>query len=272
MNSFNVSWREGSLSIEVADTGPGLSKEGLARLFVAFQQADDKVAATHGGTGLGLTISRELAALMGGEITVASELGVGTRFTLRVPATAAHLAVPVPVQPVPAVSAASDPPATAGQGAAAQERSMGVAVTLPKALAQAAPSAPDLTDALHGTVLLAEDSADVRALMLIYLKRLGVTVVEAVNGREAVDFALREAPDAILMDMEMPVLNGFDAVRTLRAQGFVQPILALTGHADAAQHALILAAGCNEVLTKPVSRATLRAALDGALAARRRSG
>ena len=277
--NLNVSWSQGMLSIEVADTGPGLSKEGLARLFVAFQQADDTVAATHGGTGLGLTISRDLAALMQGEIGVASELGAGTRFTLRLPAASGYLTDAVSGGQPPAglersaTAGAGNGPATdaaVSSAAAPQPRPAATKDAVPGAPPAALRSSgPDLSDALYGTVLLVEDSADVRALMLIYLKRLGVTVVEAVNGQEAVEFALRDAPDAILMDMEMPVLNGVDAVKALRAQGFGRPILALTGHSGEAEHARALAAGCNDVLTKPVSRTVLRAALDGALSARR---
>lgn len=244
--ALNVEWDAGVLSIEVADTGPGMSPEGLSRLFVAFQQADDKVAATHGGTGLGLTISRDLAHLMDGQITVASDLGVGTRFTLRLPAPMASLAEPDPA-----------PVAVAGTAAAAAQ--------LTHARAQVQPAPADL---LHGTVLVAEDTDDLRTLAVMYLKRLGLTVLEAVNGQAAVDIAMRDHPDAILMDLEMPVLHGLEAVKQLRARGYSRPILAMTAHSTADDRERCLAAGCNDMLSKPVSRAGLRAALDGALSAR----
>ena len=122
-------------------------------------------------------------------------------------------------------------------------------------------------NALRGTVLVAEDAADLRALSVIYLKRLGLTVIEAANGQEAVDLAIEHRPDAILMDIEMPVLDGLQAAKLLREQGYSRPILATTAHAGEPHRTLALAAGCNELLSKPISYAVLRAALDGAMSA-----
>ena len=251
--TLNVSWRDGALTIEVVDTGPGMSPEGLSRLFAAFQQADDTIAAKHGGTGLGLTISRNLAELMHGSIAVTSEPGVGSRFTLRLPAqaglgTTAHGTAPA--------SAALPPPGIRTLA----ESEPGKAPF--KAEAAAAPKA------LNGTVLVAEDADDLRALSVIYLKRLGLTVLQAVNGQEAVDIALRDHPDAILMDLEMPVLGGLEAVQVLRAQGYSRPILATTAHTGEPHRTLALAAGCNDLLSKPISYSVLRVALDGAMSAR----
>ena len=258
--TLTVDWADGTLSIEVADTGPGMSPEGLSRLFVAFQQADDKVASTHGGTGLGLTISRDLATLMSGAITVASELGVGSRFTLRLPASAAALAEPDPA-PV-----AVEPPPSAGQTPVVAGVTAGAATVPGRPVPVERATGADL---LHGTVLVAEDTDDLRTLTVMYLKRLGLNVLEAVNGQAAVDIAIREHPDAILMDLEMPVLHGLEAVKALRAHGFAAPILAMTAHNSMEQRELCQAAGCNDMLSKPVSRAGLRAALDGALSAQR---
>ena len=260
---LNVAWLAGRLSVEIADTGPGLSKAALARLFVAFQQADDKVAATHGGTGLGLTISRELATLMQGDITVESEPGVGTKFTLRIPAAVATPADPaqdVAREAGETVASAAAPAATAADESAAGAPA--------GATAGATTAAPPAAPPLYGKVLLAEDTDDLRALAVLHLKRLGLTVIEAVNGQEAVDRGLGDNPDVILMDLEMPVLHGLEAIRTLRARGFSGPILAMTAHTGAEERAQALAAGCNDMLSKPVSRANLRAALDGALSVR----
>ncbi len=271
---LKVDWAADRLSIAVADTGSGLSPEGLARLFVAFQQADDKVASTHGGTGLGLTISRDLATLMQGEITVTSELAVGTVFTLRIAAPLAQLAaadaLADPLNSASnsasstglnaAVGTSKSPPASAA-GAGAAGASLGAA---------AGPAVPEVAT-LHGTVLLAEDTPDLRSLAVMYLKRLGLDVIEAVNGQEAVDLALLHRPDAILMDLEMPVLHGLEAVKQLRGRGFGGPILAMTAHTGDDQRALALAAGCNDMLSKPVSRTGLRTALDGVLSAQRRA-
>lgn len=122
--------------------------------------------------------------------------------------------------------------------------------------------------ALHGTVLVAEDADDLRALAVMHLKRLGLTVLQATNGREAIDMALAAMPDAILMDLEMPVMNGLDAVKHLRELGFSRPILATTAHVGEPHRTLALAAGCNDMLSKPISFAILRAALDGAMGGR----
>ena len=224
-----VAWAQGRLSIEVVDTGPGMSEAQLKRIFVAFQQARDTDAARYGGTGLGLTISRELAQLMDGTITVESTVSVGTRFKLGIPAELSQ------------ASPSSAQPETAPF-----------------------PAGPKL---MNGTVLIADDADDLRGLAVIYLKRFGLTVVQARNGREAVDLALQKQPDVILMDMEMPVLHGLDAVKELRGAGFGRPVLAMTAHGGEPHRTLALAAGCNDVLPKPVSQATLRAALDSALSA-----
>lgn len=97
--SLNCAWKDGVLEIEVADSGPGLSKEALQRIFIAFEQADENVAKAHGGSGLGLTISKNLAQLMGGRISAASQLGTGTQFTLRVPLTPCATPVSATAQP-----------------------------------------------------------------------------------------------------------------------------------------------------------------------------
>ena len=117
-------------------------------------------------------------------------------------------------------------------------------------------------------LMVAEDADDLRALSVMHLRRLGLTVLEAVNGREAVDCAIKNKLDAILMDLQMPVMSGLDAVKHLRELGFSRPILATTAHAGEPYWTLALAAGCNDMLSKPISFAVLRAALDEAMAAR----
>lgn len=238
---LHVDWIDGLLTIAVADTGLGISPKDLSRLFVAFQQADDKVAMTYGGTGLGLTISRELAALMHGNITVTSDVGVGSRFALQLPAQR--------TSPIDSQEQPSTP-----------QTDTGVPTTV---LASA--SEPML---LHGTVLVADDADDLLALSVFYLKMLGLSALEATNGQEAVEIALRKLPDAILMDIEMPVMGGLEAVSLLREQGFAGPILAMSAHSGEDQRLRCLAAGCNDLLSKPVSRTRLREVLDGALSAK----
>jgi len=221
-----AAWRDGTLTLEVADTGPGMPEEVVRHLFQSFQQADANIAATHGGTGLGLVISCNLAQLMGGDITVRSALGAGTTFT--VTTLAPHAQAPMP----------------------AVAESEGISATQQRA----------------GTVLVVDDTEDLRMLIVHHLKRFGVTALVAENGAQAVEIALAKRPDAILMDMEMPVMGGVDAARELRAKGFTAPIIALTAHKGEAEQQRALAAGCNAVLEKPMSRANLQGALEWALA------
>ncbi len=233
-------WRDDVLTLSVTDTGPGMSEAVLQRLFGAFQQASAETAATHGGTGLGLTISLNLARLMGGNITVSSTVGVGTVFTV--------------------TAAAARAEAENAEAPGAAEAPVAPNPDRPASEAAAAP--------LSGTVLVAEDMADIRALVVRHLKRLGLVVLEAENGEQAVEITLSKRPDAVLMDMEMPVIPGAEATRTLRLCGYSAPILALTAHKGEDERRFALAAGCNAVLEKPLTRGSLQVALASALATR----
>jgi len=212
----------------VRDTGRGMTAEQLARVFDPFTQADASVTRTHGGTCLGLSISRRLATLLGGALTARSAAGVGSDFTLRIP-----LRVCEPPAPLPTVERV------------------------------------DSADMLRGArILIAEDAAVNRRLVARHIVRAGAVVTEVENGREAVvalssgqDFAAALADpapfDLVLMDMQMPILDGYSATRMLRARGCRLPILALTAHALASDRAECLAAGCDGFATKPIDRATL---------------
>ncbi len=228
--SVVTAWHDGELTLSVVDTGPGMPPAAVARLFTAFQQADAGVAARHGGTGLGLTISRNLARLMGGDIKVHSALGKGTTFTVTVAA----------------------PVVQAGVGTQ----------TAPAARRESAATA------LQGRVLLAEDMPDTRALVERHLTHLGLTVLQAENGEQAIEMTLRERPDVVLMDMDMPIIGGVEATRTLRMCGFSAPVLALTAHKSEHDRNAALGAGCNGVIEKPLTRASLHIALAAALAPR----
>jgi two-component system, sensor histidine kinase len=221
-------WHDGELKISVADTGPGMPEAAVKRLFTAFQQADGSVAARHGGTGLGLTISRNLARLMGGDITVNSTLGQGTVFmvTIKAPLVAAH-------------------------GAERRVEPRGDET---------------VRNVLHGMVLVAEDMPDTRALVVRHLEQLGLTVLQAENGEQAIEIALAKRPDVVLMDMEMPVVAGGEATRTLRMCGFSAPILALTARKDEEGRLRALASGCNGLIEKPLTRSSLLVPLAAALA------
>jgi CheY-like chemotaxis protein len=216
-----ASWHLATLVLEVRDTGPGIAPEAVARIFEPYEQADATIAHRFGGTGLGLAITRELVELMGGRIEVESKLGLGSTFRVRVPSESVE----------------------------------GGATTHPITDAHL------MREPLTGRVLVAEDNEDIRALVELQLGKLGVDSVAVANGFSAVERALSERFDAVLMDMEMPVMNGYEAVNVLRTRNYTGPILALTAHHEGIEVERALAAGCDGIVTKPLSLESLRAAL-----------
>ena len=223
------------LRFDVIDTGVGLTKEQQANLFRPFAQADSSTTRKFGGTGLGLTISKRLATMLGGDLTVRSEPGAGSTFSLT-------------VQTGPL-------------------RGVGM-LDSPRALVDAAESASGRIDAvrLDGRVLLAEDGPDNRVLIGFYLRQAGLEVVEVENGALARDRALealkRGNPfDLILMDMQMPELDGYGATAALRKSGYRQPIVALTAHAMGGDREKCLDAGCDDFAVKPIDHEALLATL-----------
>lgn len=222
------------LQFDVADTGIGLTANERTRLFESFIQADVSTARRFGGTGLGLTISRRLAQMLGGNIFVVdSQPGVGTRFRATV-ATGPLDGVRMLVDPVSATTLKQEPIKMA--------------------------SKPQQEAALSGIrVLLVEDGPDNQRLISYVLKKAGATFAVAENGLMAIQ-AVRDASepfDVILMDMQMPVMDGYEATRTLRRQGYLRPIVALTAHAMAEDRNKCLHAGCDDYATKPIERSRL---------------
>lgn len=216
------------LRIEIEDTGPGMTAEQAAALFSPFSQADTSMARKFGGTGLGLTISRRLAHLMGGSLKIGRTApGAGSCFVLRLPLT-------------PAANAET------------------VSTLSP----DAAPSRSDDGESirLRGRILLAEDNPVNQKLISHHLRKAGAEVVLADNGREALErleAAVRAgAPfDLLVTDMQMPEMDGFALARTLRRMGSALPIVALTAQAMASDRQDCLDAGCNDYTTKPVDKA-----------------
>jgi len=208
------------LRIVVEDTGVGISPEQRAKLFEAFAQADGSLTRKHGGAGLGLALSRRLAQIMGGDLDVESQAGKGSRFTLTMPIKDATEISPAPA--LPSRASGNEP-------------------------------------SLRARVLLAEDVVATQRLYSLYLRRAGADVEVAENGRVAVDM-VRASMDAarpfdlVLMDMQMPVLDGYSATRELRDAGYHSPIIAVTAHALAGDREKCLAAGCDDYVTKPTDR------------------
>ena len=212
-----LAWRDGRLTVDVEDTGPGMTAEQLERIFVPFQQAHERVAHKHGGTGLGLAISRNLCELMGGSLSARSEPGRGSTFTAEIRAPLAEL-------PAPA------------------------------AAPQAAPAAKP---ARAARVLVVDDSEDLRDLVGFYLSDMGFEPSYAGSGAEALDIVRREPPDAVLTDMEMPGMDGAELARALRAAGYARPIALLTAHPEGPDTERAIAAGCNAYVAKPVDAAAM---------------
>jgi CheY-like chemotaxis protein/anti-sigma regulatory factor (Ser/Thr protein kinase) len=216
------------IEFEVRDTGIGMSAEHLEQLFVPFSQADHSVTRRFGGTGLGLCISQRLANALNGEIRVESQLGVGSSFRLLVAADD---------------TAELIDPATQWTSVVAE------------------PTPPEEIK-LNCRALVAEDTRGIQYLIKRFLEAAGAEVLLAQNGQEAIDQVLenrdRGSPiDVVLMDMHMPVLSGYDAVRLLRQQKFDLPIVALTARAMQGDREKCLDAGCNDYLPKPVDRRQL---------------
>lgn len=233
----------GAVEVAVTDTGPGMSSEQQARLFHAFAQADASTTRQFGGTGLGLAICRQLVHLLGGTVAVDSVVGTGSRFTVRI-----AMGDVVGVERVAAWPLATSAATSSGAPVSAG----GVPVAAP------APAAESFV--LTGVrVLLVEDGLDNQKLLGRILGKVGCEVTLADNGRLGVDRATAANPpfDVVLMDLQMPVMDGISATRELRRLGVRAPIVALTANAMTSDREACLAAGCDEFLTKPIDRRRL---------------
>ena len=212
------------LQIQVVDTGIGIHPDKLDQIFTPFGQADTSVTRRYGGTGLGLAICRRIAEAMGGSVEVDSAVGTGSIFTVRV-ATGPLSGCNITDQP-------------AGD-----------------LLPESPYTSPTVSQRLAGIrVLVADDGDTNRRLIQVMLQRVGAVVELAENGQQAVDRALAQPFDLVLMDMQMPVMDGYTATRRLRQAGLTIPIVALTAHAMKGDEDKGRAAGCSDYLTKPIDR------------------
>jgi signal transduction histidine kinase/ActR/RegA family two-component response regulator len=220
------------LNFDIIDTGRGIPEEQIDGLFEPFAQADTSTTREFGGTGLGLTISKRFAVMLGGDIAVIrSESGVGTTFR-----------VSVSTGNIEGVKMIDDPLA---------------ATTVVETVSSTSPPAPYALGGLH--ILLAEDGPDNQRLLSFILKNAGAEVTIQNNGQRALDAALaaRDAGtpfDCILMDMQMPVLDGYSATRQLRAKNYTGTIIALTAHAMMSDREKCINVGCDDYASKPVDR------------------
>ena len=212
---------DAELVIEVRDTGIGIPPEKLEAIFSPFVQADETVTRRYGGTGLGLTICKKIVEALGGSLTLTSTVGQGTTFSIRVPT-----------------------------GEISQINELEKPWELPGADLRATTSVErDLTGL---SVLVVDDGDTNRKLIRLLLERSGARARMAENGQVAVDLVSKTEFDCILMDMQMPVLDGYSATRRIREFGFEGPIVALTAHAMQHDQEKCQNAGCTGYLAKPV--------------------
>ncbi|HIE98002.1 MAG: ATP-binding protein [Fuerstiella sp.] len=226
---LNNTGDEPKLQFDVIDSGTGISEDRIESLFLPFVQADSSTTRQFGGTGLGLTISKRLVEALGGEISASSTIGTGSTFSFTV-ATGLLDDVRLIDNPVETVDV--------------------------KAADEAESPLADYR------ILFAEDGPDNQRLIGFIVKKAGADVTVADNGQVALDMVTAAESEGcpfhvILMDMQMPVLDGYAATRQLREKGYTLPIIALTAHAMSTDRQKCLDAGCDDYATKPVDRKKL---------------
>jgi signal transduction histidine kinase/ActR/RegA family two-component response regulator len=209
------------LSLQISDTGIGMTEETISRLFMPFTQADNSGTRAYGGTGLGLAISRRLARMMGGDIKVRSVPDEGSTFALLLPVIEAQQTIQS-ARPVPTT--------------APQSKTAGLAGL---------------------RILLTDDNALNRRVVSLFLIPHGCQIIEAANGQEALDTLATHEVDLVLLDVHMPVMDGVEAIQQIRASPHAWrtlPVIALTADAMAGDREKYLGLGMDEYVTKPVDR------------------
>ncbi|MEZ6046495.1 MAG: ATP-binding protein [Planctomycetaceae bacterium] len=227
------------MQFQVVDSGIGMNVDQISQLFQPFSQADQSTTRKYGGTGLGLTISKRLANMLSGDITVTSEPGKGSTFTATI-----------------GTGGLTDPKMVSLEKMNSNQRQEPVKTEVAKETT----SNSDTSDQIQ--ILLAEDGKDNQRLISILLKKAGMNVTVVENGQLAVEAALEKAEeqkpfDVILMDMQMPVMDGYTATSTLRQLGYDRPIVALTAHAMSGDREKCIAAGTDDFETKPINKQRL---------------
>ena len=216
------------LQFAVKDTGIGMTPEERELLFTTFSQADASIARRYGGTGLGLAVSKKLVEMMGGEINVESEPGAGSTFHFTIvagrQATIPSIAIDRRQVPSKLEEIISDP------------------------------VRPDKPSIAGARILLVEDNEINRVVALEFLKKMRLTVVTAENGQEAVEIVRRDRFDAVLMDLQMPVMNGYEATQNIRQDDRFRelPIIAMTASTMAGDREKCIDAGMNDHVPKPI--------------------
>ncbi len=213
------------LEVTIEDSGIGMTPEQMSRIFEPFTQADTSTTRKYGGTGLGLSISKRLAEALNGSLAVNSEFGQGTRVVLR-------LAIQLP---------------DSSRILSPQEAMSYVSRTRPDEFKK--------VDLCGIRVLVVDDGDTNRDLLTLLLNDAGAEVISAANGLEAVQLLTdqNQFVDVVLMDMQMPVMDGYTAARELRAKGFARPVIAMTANAMVGDDARCRESGCSDYLSKPIN-------------------
>jgi len=212
-----------ALVFNVIDTGIGMSKEQISRVFEAFTQADSSTTKRYGGTGLGLALSQQLAKALGGNIRLNSYEGIGSQFSF-------SLSLESETK-VNLIEKPEDKPQQFNNNDSADKQCQ-----------------------LEGEILLAEDNDINRQLIRYFISKMGCNVTVVTNGKDAVYKAMNNHYDLIFMDMQMPIMNGLNAIKALRHNGYNTPIVVLTANATSQDESQCLSAGCNDFITKPIDR------------------
>ena len=212
-----------NIEFDIIDTGIGLSPEEQGRIFDIFTQADSSTTRRFGGTGLGLPLSRQLAEMLGGKLTVTSKTNVGSRFSVIINA-----------------------------GDLDTEQFVNEAIITNVSLKQ--DNEHNDRNFLSGHILLAEDTPDNQRLISMYIRKTGADVTVVDNGEQALKRALSQNFDLVLMDMQMPIMDGMEAVQALREQGYSKPIVALTANVMKEDRERCAQAGCDDFASKPINR------------------
>ena len=209
---------DNTCTVQIIDEGIGMSDEQQLTLFAAFKQADVSISRDYGGTGLGLYISKQLADAMGLLLTVKSKLGQGSTFTLTLPTTNTR-PISKPLEHVNSTTFT--------------QRVLG------------------------GTLLIVDDVEDIRQLIAVYVKPLKMKILFAENGKQAVDIVDKDQPDIIIMDQQMPIMDGYQAAQMLRNRHFTKPIISLSADVFKEEHSPNTVSPFNAVLNKPIDKTQL---------------
>ncbi|MGD9109976.1 MAG: response regulator [Phycisphaerales bacterium] len=214
------------IRFDVEDTGTGISDEDQKKIFEQFSQLNTLPGRRRRGAGLGLTITKKLVSLLGGDVSVTSRVGSGSTFSLTIP-------VGVDAQTQQPLRSTDQLDKLKHEQRTLEQKQF------------------------SGRVLVAEDTPTNQTLIRLLLEKLGLEVTITQDGKEAVEAALSQDFDMVMMDIQMPVMNGHDATKKLRKEGYTKPIVAVTAHAMKGDKEKCLASGCNDYLSKPINRKEL---------------